>query len=117
MHPKLFSIPAFDLAGRTLGPLTLHTYGVLLAIAFLTGLWIASRQAKKAGLDGEKIGDMAVYVLIAGLIGAKLLLVVTEWDHFTSRPAVRKIFSGFRSRWMALCSCAASAPHAIFSAR
>ena len=35
MHPQLLTIPAFDLLGRTLGPFTLHTYGVLLAIAFL----------------------------------------------------------------------------------
>ena len=48
---KLLTLPAFELLGRNIGPLTLHTYGVLLAIAFLTGLWVASRQAKAAGLD------------------------------------------------------------------
>ena len=47
MHPRLLTIPSFDLIGRTSGPFTLHTYGVLLAVAFLAGLWVASRQAKQ----------------------------------------------------------------------
>src|SRR6267142_2597076 len=68
MHPKLLTLPAFDLLGRSVGPLTLHTYGVLLAIAFITGLWVASRQAKSAGLDPARVTDMAVYVLIGGLV-------------------------------------------------
>jgi phosphatidylglycerol:prolipoprotein diacylglycerol transferase len=86
LHPKLFSVPAFDLFGRSIGPLTLHAYGVLLAIAFITGLWVASRQAKRAGLDAARVTDMAVYVLIAGLIGAKVLLVVVEWSFYASNP-------------------------------
>lgn len=86
MYPKLFSLPAFELFGRTIGPLTLHAYGVLLAIAFITGLWVASRQAKRAGLDSARVTDMAVYVLIAGLIGAKVLLVVVEWGYYARNP-------------------------------
>ena len=66
MHPRLLTIPAFDLLGRSVGPFTLHTYGVLLAIAFLAGLWVVSRQAKRAGLDANRVTDMAVWVLIAG---------------------------------------------------
>ncbi len=95
MHPRLLTIPAFDLAGRTLGPFTLHTYGVLLAIAFLAGLWVASRQAKRAGLDASKITDMAVWVLIAGLVGAKALLVGVEWSYFSRNP--KDVFSIFQS--------------------
>jgi phosphatidylglycerol:prolipoprotein diacylglycerol transferase len=86
MHPKLLTLPAFDLLGRSIGPLTLHTYGVLLAIAFITGLWVASRQAKAAGLDAARVTDMAVYVLIAGLVGAKVLLVVVEWGYYAHNP-------------------------------
>ena len=86
MHPKLLTLPAFDLLGRSIGPLTLHTYGVLLAIAFITGLWVASRQARAAGLDAARVTDMAVYVLIAGLVGAKVLLVVVEWGYYAHNP-------------------------------
>lgn len=95
MHPKLITLPAFELFGKNLGPFTLHTYGVLLAIAFLAGLWIAGRQARKAGLDANRITDMAVYVLIAGLVGAKLLLLGVEWSYFSKNP--RELLSIFQS--------------------
>jgi phosphatidylglycerol---prolipoprotein diacylglyceryl transferase len=95
MHPRLLTIPAFDLLGRTLGPFTLHTYGVLLAIAFLAGLWIAARQARREGLDAGRITDMAVWVLIAGLAGAKLLLVAVDWRYFTHH--LRDLVSVFQS--------------------
>ncbi len=83
MFPKLFSVPGFDLFGKAIPQMTLHTYGVLLAIAFLAGLYVASRLARKQGLDSDRIGDMAVYVLIAGLIGAKALLLITEWEYYS----------------------------------
>lgn len=86
MYPRLFTLPAFDLLGRNVGPLSLHTYGVLLALAFLAGLWAASRQARKAGLDPARITDMAVYVLIAGLVGAKLMLLAVEWPYYSQNP-------------------------------
>lgn len=86
MHPRLFTIDSFQLFGRVWGPLTLHTYGVLLAIAFLAGLWIANRQARKSGLDPARITDMAVYVLIGGLIGAKLMLVAVEYQFYFHNP-------------------------------
>src|SRR5207249_6278449 len=86
MYPRLFTLPAFEVFGRHIGPLTLHTYGVLLALAFLAGLWVVSRQAKKAGLDASVITDMAVYVLIGGLVGAKLLLLLVEWSYYAKHP-------------------------------
>ena len=72
---SLFTIPGFPpsesqwLPNWLHGPFTLHTYGLLLAVAFLAGLWVASRQAKRAGLDANRVTDMAVWVLIAGLVG------------------------------------------------
>jgi phosphatidylglycerol---prolipoprotein diacylglyceryl transferase len=87
MFPRLFTIPAFPLFSWNVGPLTLHTYGVLLAVAFLAGLFIASRQARKAGVDAARVTDMAVYVLIAGLVGAKLLLVIVDWKAYAANPS------------------------------
>lgn len=84
MFPRLFTIPAFDVFGSTIGPLTLHSYGVLLAVAFLMGLWVASWQARRAGLDDRRVGDLAIYLLIAGLVGAKLLLLIVEWPYYSN---------------------------------
>jgi phosphatidylglycerol:prolipoprotein diacylglycerol transferase len=92
MHPVLLRVPfpEFSLGPLHLGPtITLHTYGVLLAVAFLAGLWVASRQAKRAGLDEAQVNqivDMAVWVLIAGLVGAKLALFALDWREYARRP-------------------------------
>lgn len=83
MFPRLFTLPAFSLFSWNVGPLTLHTYGVLLAAAFLLGLWVAARQARRAGLDDARVTDLGVYVLIAGLLGAKGMLLLVDWNYYS----------------------------------
>jgi phosphatidylglycerol:prolipoprotein diacylglycerol transferase len=86
VFPRLLTVPGFHFMGWELGPFTLHTYGVLLAVAFLTGLYVAARQARKAGLEANRVADLGVYVLIAGLLGAKLLLLVVDYSHYRAHP-------------------------------
>ncbi len=95
MHPRLFTFPSFELLGTSWGPFTLHTYGVLLAVAFIAGLWIAARHARRAHLDPDRVTDLAVYVLIAGLVGAKVGLLVVEWDYYSKN--LRELFSLLQS--------------------
>ena len=76
MHPILFDF----------GPITVYTYGVLLAAAYLLGLKYATVRAKVRGLDQTRVLDLGIYIIIAALIGAKLLLLVTEFDTYTSNP-------------------------------
>ena len=77
MHPRLLE----------LGPVSIHTYGVLLAAAYLTGLWFAARRARARGLDGDRVTDLGIYVIVSALVGAKLLLIVVEFDHFRRDPS------------------------------
>jgi phosphatidylglycerol:prolipoprotein diacylglycerol transferase len=77
VYPELFS----------LGPVTIYTYGVLLAVSYLLGLWLAMRRAKKWGLDANRVMDLGIYIIIAALIGAKLLLLVVDFDQFSRTPA------------------------------
>jgi phosphatidylglycerol:prolipoprotein diacylglycerol transferase len=95
MHPRLFTLPSFHVFGAEWGPFTLPTYGFLLAVAFLAGLFVTAWQAKRAGLDSGRITDMAVYVLIAGLLGAKVMLVAVDWNFYWKNPA--ELWSIFRS--------------------
>lgn len=74
MHPILFE----------LGPLTIYSYGVLLALAYLAGLWMATRRARHAGVDANRVLDLGIWVIIAALVGAKALLFIVEFNHFTS---------------------------------
>ena len=70
-----------------LGPVSIYTYGVLLAAAYLIGLWLAAVRARARGLDGARVTDLGIYVLVSAFVGAKLLLVVVEFDHLRQDPA------------------------------
>src|SRR3989442_10909179 len=76
MYPRLFE----------LGPITLYTYGVLLAAAYLLGLKLAMTRAQKRGLDHNRVLDLGIYIIISALIGAKLLLLVTDFSTFRNDP-------------------------------
>ncbi len=77
MYPELFS----------LGPVTVYTYGVLLAASYLLGLKFAIARARKWKLDTDRVLDLGIYIIIAGLVGAKLLLIVVDYDQFRASPA------------------------------
>ena len=61
------------------GSYYLPTYGVMVALAFLAGLWVTVRLARTRGLDTEKITNLVVYVALAGLLGAKILMQMFDW--------------------------------------
>src|SRR5438270_10871721 len=92
MHPKLFELPW---SVGNFGPSTVDTYGVLLAAAYLLGLKLAMARAKARGLDANRVLDLGIYIIISALIGAKLLLLVTDFRSFSSDP--RELFSLARS--------------------
>ena len=72
MHPILFEI----------GGLPVYTYGVLLAAAYLLGLQFALVRARRLGLDPNRVMDLGIWVIISALVGAKLLLLLVEWDNY-----------------------------------
>lgn len=76
MHPVLFEI----------GNWPVYSYGVLLAAAYLAGLQMAVVRARHAGLDSAKVMDFGIYLIIAALVGAKLMLVVVDFSYFRQNP-------------------------------
>lgn len=77
MHPILFEIGRFPV----------YTYGVLLAAAYLMGLQFALVRARTRGLDANRVMDLGIWIIISALAGAKLLLLIVEYDTFTRNPA------------------------------
>jgi phosphatidylglycerol:prolipoprotein diacylglycerol transferase len=69
-----------------LGPITLYSYGLLLALAYLAGLRLALVRARARGLSGDRIMDLGIWIIVSALIGAKLLLLYTDWARFSSDP-------------------------------
>src|SRR5262245_36748027 len=86
MHPRLLEwSPTLPVLGQ-IGPLTLYTYGLLLAAAYLLGLQLAIVRARRRGLDHARVLDLGIYIIISALVGAKLLLLVTDFQTFASNP-------------------------------
>lgn len=76
MYPRLFE----------LGPFTVYSYGVLLAAAYLLALYLTVRRARQRGIDGDRVLDLGIYVIVSALIGAKLLLLIVDFDVFRRHP-------------------------------
>ena len=69
-----------------LGPITIYSYGVLLAVSYLVGLKLAMSRAKQRNLDSARVLDLGIYIIVAALVGAKLLLLVVDFDHYRNNP-------------------------------
>ena len=77
------------------GPLTIHTYGFLLAVGFLIGMGVALMQAKKEGIPSNKILDLGFYILLAAIIGSRLFFILINLGHYIQNPLdVFKIWEG-----------------------
>lgn len=85
MYPVLIKI----------GPLTIHTYGVLVAAGFLIAISLAVRQAKKQGIPSDRIIDVGFYILLSAIIGSRLLFVATNAGYYLRHPLdMLKIWEG-----------------------
>lgn len=76
MYPILFRI----------GDFTLRSYGLMVALGFLAAIWMVSREAERVGENKEKIVDLAFYMVLAAVVGARLLYVLLEWQYFSTNP-------------------------------
>ena len=81
MFPRLFHIGNFNLP----------TYGFLVASGVLIGLWISVRNSEKQGINGDHAWNLGILVVLAGIVGAKILLIINEWNRFSTDW--REIFS------------------------
>ncbi len=81
MYPKILDI----------GPITIHTYGLLLAVAFIAGIWLTSRYARRQGVDPDAIWNLGLIIIFSALVGAKLLLFLSDYSYYSQNP--REIFS------------------------
>jgi phosphatidylglycerol:prolipoprotein diacylglycerol transferase len=69
VFPRLFHIGSFGIP----------TYGVLVALGVLVGLWISVRNSEKQGIKAEDAWDFGIAVVLAGIIGAKILYIILDW--------------------------------------
>lgn len=77
MHPILINVGFFRLP----------TYGVLLVTALLTAIYTAVRLGKREGLDSSRLLDFSTWLLVVALVGAKVLMVLTDWRFYWEHPS------------------------------
>ena len=82
MYPILFTIPGLDYP--------ISSFGVMMAIAFLTGFWITAKRLEEEGLDPELASTLLIYAMLGGLPKRALpcLLEPCSWIFtcYSSRP-------------------------------
>jgi phosphatidylglycerol:prolipoprotein diacylglycerol transferase len=69
VFPRLFQIGNFGIP----------TYGVLVALGVLIGLWISVRNSEKQGIKAENAWDFGIAIVLAGILGAKILYIILDW--------------------------------------
>lgn len=76
MFPVLFHVGSF----------AVPTYGITIAIAYLVAAWYLRRRALAEGLPEQKIFDLSIAILASAILGAKVLLVITDWKVYWHEP-------------------------------
>jgi phosphatidylglycerol:prolipoprotein diacylglycerol transferase len=60
-----------------------HTYGILVAAGFLVAMSLAARAAERSGLNRDKVLDLSFGILIAAMVGSRLLFIIVNWDEYS----------------------------------
>jgi phosphatidylglycerol:prolipoprotein diacylglycerol transferase len=81
MHPRLLTTPFF----------TLHTFGLLLASAYLASFWWLTREGRREGLDVDALASLGFWAIAGAIIGAKALMIVRALPEYAAAPA--EVFS------------------------
>jgi phosphatidylglycerol:prolipoprotein diacylglycerol transferase len=107
VHPILIDFGYVDLPFFGSTRLFLPTYGVLFAGAVIVAWAWFTRRARRLGLPEERLFNLAFFTLLAGILGAKLLLVALDWREYVEHPA--QIFGTIRSAGVLLGGIVAGA--------
>ncbi|MDP3964606.1 MAG: prolipoprotein diacylglyceryl transferase [bacterium] len=88
-------IPYFQIITFELGPLTINIWGVFVSLGFLAAVSVAYRRARSLGLDEDALLQLAIWLIIAGFLGARIFYALNEWDQFREDPwSILKIWQG-----------------------
>jgi phosphatidylglycerol---prolipoprotein diacylglyceryl transferase len=80
------------------GPVTIYSYGVMMALGFLTAGWVLSKELQRQGKDPNFASTLVLWAAVGGLVGARLLFLLEEWRAFIIDPW-SFIFTGAGFTW------------------
>ena len=90
----LAAIPYHTFPSFSVGPITLHTFGLMVALGILLGTWLGARYCEQFGISRDEVISLATRFVIAGIIGARLAWVVTNWGAIHSPLDVIAVWEG-----------------------
>ena len=92
----LGSIPSPSGNGFSIGPLNLRAYGLMIALGVIAAVWLLGRQLEQKGIGtAEDASSIGIWSVGAGIVGARLYHVATDWDRFSDNlGAIPKIWEG-----------------------
>ncbi|MEN8696484.1 MAG: prolipoprotein diacylglyceryl transferase [Bacteroidia bacterium] len=96
MFPKLFTFPIPEfLQGFLPSHITLHSYGLMIALGVLSSFYIALRKSKKYGTDADKLSSLFIWVIVAAFLGGKLFFFLEDINKYISDPsAIKRAMGG-----------------------
>lgn len=71
-----------------IGPFTLYSYGLMLALGFITASWLMTIEYRRKKLPPDLAGTITLLALFGGVTGAKILYVLEHWSHFVADPGI-----------------------------
>jgi len=74
------------------GSLPVRWYGVMMALAFLAGLWTATRRARRVNVSGDIIADVTLWLMVGSIVGARFVYVTTYWKQEFADQPFREVF-------------------------
>ena len=77
MYPRLLTTPYF----------TLHTFGVILALAYLLALWWLLRGGRHAGEDPDRLISLGLWCIVGAILGAKVLMILRSFPEYLADPS------------------------------
>ena len=92
----LASIPSPSFNSIDIGPLSLNIYGLAIAFGVVAGVWLFGRRLEERGAGTQDdASSIAIWAVLAGVIGARLYHVTTDWDRFENNYAdIPKLWEG-----------------------
>ena len=84
MHPVLLEFGSFRI----------YSYGFMLALSFFAGMQLSGRRAGKFGVKRELIYDLSIILIIAAVVGSRMLYIVAHRDHYSSLLDIISLWQG-----------------------